>query len=112
MKNLVFSEGSQRLELVAGAAKTGGKLYVEGDFVGIAVATVANGELFTLLTKAVVSYKKKTADTFAIGAKAYYDAVNDEITSTAGGNKLVGQVMTAIGAVAGEVVIRLNDVAV
>lgn len=112
MKNMVYSEGQQRLQVLAGAAKTSGKMYVEGDFVGIAVADAANGEEYTLATKCVVSYKKKTTDVFALGDKAYLDAVNDELTTTALGNKLVGVVMIAAGNGVTEVTVRLNESAV
>lgn len=109
MKNLYSEDCS--LELTAPATLTSGKMVVIGDLVGIAVADAASGAKFTLRRDAVITYKKKTADTFAEGDKVYYDSSNDELTSTSAGNKLVGRAVEVFGATAGDMKIILAEFA-
>ena len=108
-KNVIFSEGSQRLELVAAAPVVGGKIHVEGDLCGVVVSSEAAGSKFTLMTKCVVKYAKTAGDAPAIGAKLYYDSGANELTTTLIASNFVGVAMEAAVGGDAEVVCRMNE---
>lgn len=107
-KNVIFSEGSQRLELVADAAKESGKIDVRGDLCGVVIADAAIGEKYTLMTGCVVKYAKTSGDAPAVGDKLYYDSGADELTTTIVASNFVGVCMTAAVGGDAEVECRLN----
>lgn len=88
MKN--FIQHGDSLELAAPYDVASGAGALVGAIFGVAVATVANGAIGVFAIEGVFDLKAKTTDTATVGAKAYWDNTNKEITTTATGNTLVG----------------------
>jgi predicted RecA/RadA family phage recombinase len=78
--------------ITAAAAITAGQIVLVGDIIGIALSAAAIGarvELETIQGN-VYSYTKATGEAWTDGAKLYFDAANNRLTTTASGNTLVG----------------------
>lgn len=103
MKN--FIQHGDSLELAAPYDVASGAGALVGAIFGVAVATVASGAVGVFALEGVFELKAKSADTAAVGAKAYWDNTNKEITTTATGNTLVGAFTAAKAA--GDVVGRV-----
>lgn len=88
MKN--FIQHGDSLELAAPYDVASGAGALVGAIFGVAVATVASGAVGVFAIEGVFDLKAKTTDTATVGAKAYWDNTNKEITTTATGNTLVG----------------------
>ncbi len=111
-KNFVKSGAVLPLVAPAGGVVSG-MIYLIGSLIVVAATTVAAGEMFEGHTVGEWDFNIKTsANTPAVGAKAYLTAAGTEITTTASGNTLIG-VFTAVG-VNGSTAcrVRLNGVAV
>lgn len=89
MKNFIQHGDSLELAAPYDVASGAGALIGAAIF-GVAVTTVASGAVGVFALEGVFDLKAKTTDTAAVGAKAYWDDTNKEITTTATSNKLVG----------------------
>lgn len=111
MKNYV-----QRGETVTFTAPAGGTVsgnaYLVGAMLVIAHTDAAAGDDCEGLTCGVVTLPKKTADTPAQFANAYWDDTNKEITTNNTGTKKVGVFMKAYGSTDTEAEVRLNGISV
>lgn len=89
MKNLV--QDGMIIELAAPADRLPGEIVCVGSIVGIAVgAALATKPVRVRLEGVFDNLPLKSGDTFSAGALVYYDAANDELTTTAGSNKKFG----------------------
>ncbi len=103
-----FKQPGKVLDYVAGANIASGDGLVIGAWVGVALADIANGAVGPVQIEGVFTLKKKSTDTFAAGAIAYWDATNKEITSTSSGNTAAGHAFNAAGSGATVIDIKLN----
>ncbi len=89
------------LEFTAGVAYTAGRMLLLEDVVGVIVQTVASGSTAVLnyqAAKIIVPCVEITSGNladFAVGSKVYFDATDQEVNATAGGNTLCGIVLVA-----------------
>lgn len=89
MKN--FVQKGDTLEVEAPYDVASGGMVKVGSIFGIAAIAVLAGELVNIDRFGVFSsLKKKAGDTFADGAPVYFETANQQLTSTAAGNLLVG----------------------
>lgn len=94
MKNFVQSDESIQLAAPSGGV-TGGGLYRFASIVGVALATAAEGEQFTLVLRGVVSgLPKAAAEAWAIGDPLYLKADGTSLTKTATSNFFAGYAMS------------------
>lgn len=106
----IYVQRGDVMDVVApsGGVVSGGT-YVIGDWTGVAQTTQAEGELVALVLVGVVQVDKATGQSWAQGAKLYWDNTAKNYTTTATANMLAGRVAKA--AQAGDVTgrIRLNN---
>lgn len=76
---------------------TSGDVVVLGSIVGIADHDITANQLGALTIEGVYQLPKATGSSSAIaaGAKVYWDAVNEVVTTTAGSNKCIGYTVAA-----------------
>ncbi len=107
MKNFV-----QPGEMITVAAPVGGILsgagLLAGSLFGVAATSQPEGDPVELATTGVYDLPKVSANTFAFGAKVYWDATAKNCTSTATDNTLIGVAVAAAGNGAASVRVRLN----
>lgn len=103
-----FVQPGDRLDMVAPAGGvTSGAAVVFSNLVGVAVHDAAAGEDFVLVVKGVFDLPKTGASTFAVGDEVFATAAGT-MTNTAAGNTRAGLAVQAIGAVTGNVRVRLD----
>lgn len=99
-----------RVPFVCTAAVTSGDLIVAGSMFGIALMDGAIGDTITLdASGQVVSLPKHAADTFAVGAKVYWDNTNKYTTSTTTSNTYIGVAVLAAAGGDANTTVRLNE---
>lgn len=111
MKN--FIQSIENLTFTApGGGVLSGIAYLIGTLLVIATVDADAGDLFVGLSIGVVSYEKPGSQAWTEGAKIYWDDGAKKMTTTAGGNTLVGVAVEAVGAGAGETTgkVRLDGV--
>ena len=94
----------------ASANRTSGDIIAVGDVVGVVVETTTSGDDGVLVyqaAKIVVPCAIATSGSYTVGSKVYHDAVNNEVTETAGALALCGIVTQAPAVGAEEVEIHL-----
>ena len=110
MKNFVANgESLQLVAPVGGVA--GGQLFKVGNIVGVAVASAAEGETFTIKLKGAFSdCPKIPGEAWATGAMLYYKADGSGLTTTAAGNTFAGYAYAdaAAAAVLGSILLSLK----
>jgi predicted RecA/RadA family phage recombinase len=87
---------------------TGGMIYAVGKLVGVAVSTVAEGELCTLdLSGAFNNVPKAASESWAIGDMLYLKADGTALTKTSTSNTFAGyaHAVAASDAVVGEILL-------
>lgn len=110
MKN--FVKDGINIPLTANKNLTSGQGTVIGSIFGVATTDVLQGDEAEFSTKGVFDLAKTAAQTFAQGAKVYFNNSTNAATSTTGSNFLIG---TAVKAAAGgdaTVRVRLDGIAV
>ncbi len=85
-----------------------GKLVVTNGRVGFASRAIAANATGVLKTKGVIDYSANTSQAFNDGAQLYYDAANDNLTTTSSGNTLCGRAVGAKGSTAAKARLDLN----
>jgi predicted RecA/RadA family phage recombinase len=89
MKNFVQPGKSIDVAAPAGGVISG-NIAVIGSLIGVAAATVAQGEQVALSTEGVFEMAKVSALAIATGDKVYWDAAAKNVNKTSAGNTLVG----------------------
>ncbi|MGU9978767.1 DUF2190 family protein [Phreatobacter sp. HK31-P] len=111
MKNFV-----QAGDMITATAPAGGILsgagLLAGSLFGVAATSQAEGGAVEIATNGVFDLPKASADTFAFGAKAYWDATAKNCTSADEGNSLIGVAVEAAGNGATTLRVRLNGAAI
>lgn len=79
-----------------------------GDLFGIAASDALSGADIDFVTQGVFDVAKVSANTFAVGAKVYWDDTAKNVTSTSSGNTLIGAAVAAAGDGDATVAVRLN----
>jgi predicted RecA/RadA family phage recombinase len=92
MKNSI-QEG-ENLALAAPYAVASGGGALIGAIFGVAVNTLANGEVGSFQLEGVYSLPKATGAA-TLGAKAYWDNTNKNVTATSSSNTLIGVFVAA-----------------
>lgn len=107
MKNFV-AEG-KRVDVIAPADVASGQALLVGTgLFGVVAGARSSGETAVLVTEGIFTIKAKAADVVAVGDKLYWDDTNKELTITSTANTYVGVAISAKGAVAGDVEIKLT----
>lgn len=88
MKNFVQPGAVISVTAVAAVASGGGVLI--GSLFGFATNAAAIGEPVEIAVTGVYDADKIAAQAWAQGVRVYWDAAEGKVTSTAGGNKLIG----------------------
>ena len=105
MKNYI-QEGD-RIALAAPYAVSSGGGALIGAVFGVAVTDLANAEVGTFALEGVFTLPKATGAA-TLGAKAYWDNTNKNITATVGSNTLVGVFVAAYASGDTTANVRLN----
>lgn len=79
-----------------------------GDLFGVAAGDADSGDDVDFVTEGVFAIAKVSANTFAIGAKVYWDNSAKNATSTSSGNTLIGAAVAAAADGDATVAVRLN----
>lgn len=105
MKNYI-QEGDLIALAAPYAVSSGGGALIGAVF-GVAVTDLANGEVGNFALKGVFAQPKATGAA-TLGAKAYWDNTNKNITATAGSHTLVGVFVAAYASGDTTANVRLN----
>jgi len=108
MKNYIST--GDRLSFTSGADIASGDAVQLGALFGVATGDIANGAEGTIKLTGIFDLAKAPSQSWAIGAKVYWDATNWRATTTATGNTLIGAAALAVGGSASETIgrVRLN----
>lgn len=87
MKN--FVQQGDNLTLIAPRALAAGAAFLVGSIFAVASAAAASGAPVVGVTRGVFDLPKATGETWAPGAKLYWDNTNFRLTTTAASNTLV-----------------------
>ncbi|MCO6455477.1 MAG: DUF2190 family protein [Pirellulaceae bacterium] len=116
MAEAVFIQDGLSIDYTPSSAVASGQVVVQGDLVGVAKRPIAANELGSLALEGVFDFAKEAGGgvTFAVGALAYWDAVNKvAVTDDGGGaHKLLGKVAKAAADADATVRVRLCPCAV
>lgn len=96
------------LTYTAVAAVVSGAVVVIGKRIAIALGDIAAGETGSIAPAGVFSLPKLGTDAVGQGDLLYWDAANNRLTATAGGNTLAGFAAADAAAGAGFVNIKIN----
>lgn len=96
----------------SGSDVTAGDVIVLSELVAIADADIADGELGALNTQDTYAIDGDATETFAIGDEVFWDVADANVTLLAdtGTNKRIGYAVSARGAVAGDVLVKLSQI--
>lgn len=103
-----YIQPGDTLTIPAPAAVLSGAPVIVGDIVGIAQGNAASGAPVDVAMRGVWELPKVAANSFALGARVYWNAGNGLATSTASGNTLLGVAVEAAAADTGTVKMRLG----
>lgn len=105
MRNFVASDDN--LTMTAPYALTGGQMAKVGAIIGVAAADAASGADVVLSRRGIFKLAKATGETWAQGAKIYWDDTAKKCTTTTTSNTLVGAAFAAAatGDTVGQVVL-------
>ncbi|MGK9052124.1 DUF2190 family protein [Neorhizobium petrolearium] len=106
MKNYV--QRGITLTVPAPAVVLSGQVVVMGELHGVAAGDAAEGADLDVTTEGVFELPKVAADAFTIGAKVYFKAADNLVTTTASGNTLIGIAVTAAPATTATVNVKLG----
>jgi len=81
MPNMMVQDGDS-VDFTAGADIPAGRLVVFGARVFFSHMAIANGQTGSLRTRGVVEYAKATGEAWAVGARLWFDAGNNRLTTT------------------------------
>lgn len=109
MNNML--QDGDRMTVAAPYALTSGQGALVGAMFGVALHTAANGAPVELKMSGVVRLPAVGANTFAQGALVYWDNAARNCTSTASGNRIIGNAAVAKGSGPTTVDVRLDGVA-
>lgn len=105
------SNNWQEMKVTAGADVVAGEMDLLGSVVGVYVEAEDSGDDVTFIyqcDKIVVPKVTGTGKALTQGAKVYFDATENKVTPTSGGNTLCGRCLVAAGASDTTVEIVLN----
>jgi len=76
-----------------------GDVVVQGELIGVAKVPIPADKLGALAVTGVFDFRKATGagEAIGVGANAYWDETNQQATTTATGNKLIGRTVAAAG---------------
>lgn len=103
------SEG-KIIDYTPGSAVSAGDVVVLGEIVAVATADIAANVLGTLDVEGVFTFPKGVLSTDAItaGAKLYWDASGEVVTTTASTHKVAGYAIAAAAAATATVDVKLS----
>ncbi len=108
-KEAIFVQDGNAIDVTLAADVVVGEVMVMGELVGVANNTGLTGEVVAMKISGVWEMKAKDADEVTVGAKVYWDADEDELTTTATDNTQAGLAVTAkAAATAGVVNVKLG----
>lgn len=110
MKN--FVQPGNALSFAAPYAVASGDGMLIGSLFAIASSAAANGAAVEGSLTGVFDVTALSSDTFAVGAKVYWDNTNKRCTSTAAGNSLIGAATAVKVASTTTVRVRLDGTSV
>jgi predicted RecA/RadA family phage recombinase len=102
-----YIQEGDRIALAAPYAVSSGGGALIGAVFGVAVTDLANAEVGTFVLDGVFTLPKATGAA-TLGAKAYWDNTNKNITATVGSNTLVGVFVAAYASGDTTANVRLN----
>ena len=110
-KMATIKQKGDSVDYTPGSAVGAGDVVVQGDLVGVAPVAIAANTLGALQVKGVVTFPKSAGSSTALtaGAKVYWNASSEVVTTTSSGNKYVGKVVTAVDDDATEVDVLLEQ---
>lgn len=111
MKNYI-QEGDVVTSIAPSGGVSSGKLYLIGSLIVLASVSVAENEEFEGVTKGVFEFSKTSANAPSQFDNAYWDAVNEEVTTVSTGNTLVGVFMESYSNGSTLAQVRLNGVSI
>lgn len=103
-----FVQPGNVLDHTPAAAVNSGAVLVIGARIAVALADIAADATGSVQVTGVFELPKKAADTVAQGALVYWDATNQQITTTASGNTLAGFAAHAAAATTTAVDVKIN----
>lgn len=103
-----FVQPGNVLDHTPASAVNSGAVLVIGARIGVALADILANATGSVQVTGVFNLPKKAADTVAQGALVYWDATNQQITTTATGNTLAGFAAQAAAASTTAVDVKIN----
>ena len=96
------------LALAAPYAVSSGGGALIGSIFGVSVTTLASGDVGSFQLKGVYTLPKATGAGATLGAKAYWNDTNKNVTATASTNTLIGVFVAAYASGDTSALVRLN----
>lgn len=109
MQNFV-KPGEVVTRTAPGGGVVSGTAYLIGSLLVVATVSAAENELFEGLAIGVVTLPKATSQSWTEGAKLYWDDSAKKVTTTSGGNTLIGCADAAAGSADTTGDVRLDGV--
>ena len=106
MKNSI--QDGEVLALAAPYAVSSGGGALIGAIFGVAVTTLASGDVGNFQLEGVYTLPKATGAAATLGAKAYWNDTNKNVTATASTNTLIGVFVAAYASGDTSALVRLN----
>lgn len=107
-----FIQPGNSLTLIAAAPLAAGQGLLVGSIFGVVAEDAVNGEVYTLAINGVYDLPKAAGITATVGAKLYWDDSAKAVTTTSGGNSLIGVAAVVAGANDATIRVRLNGVSI
>lgn len=106
-----FIHSGNSIDYTPSSDVAAGDVVVQGELVGVAKMSIAAGMLGSLAVTGVFDFPKATGTGTAItaGELCYWDASNQQATTTAEGNKLIGKCVKAAADADTTVRIRMSQ---
>jgi len=102
-----YIQKGEAIDYRPNAAVAAGDVIVQGNLVGIARLDIEAGSLGALAVVGVFEIAKATG-AVAVGDVLYWDATNNNVTTTATGNTYIGKAVTASASADTQVSVLLN----
>jgi len=99
MATATFVHDGNAIDYTPAADVAAGDVVVQQNLVGIAKLDIPADKLGALAVTGVFDFPKATGagEAIGVGANAYWDETNQQATTTATGNKLIGKTVAAAG---------------
>lgn len=103
-----YKAPGQIIELTAPEVISADEVVKVGQIIGMSIAAAASGDPVQVAVVGIFEFPCKSTDVVAVGDLLYWDATNDQLTTTSLNNTLVGYAVGASGSGTATVDVKLT----